>query len=179
VGRDPGAIKDWLVLGPIPVRQDQTDIEGLDAELVKDEARLQPRPGGHVQTAGGVSTWRAVRLKDYSMDFNDLFGQVSERAAVYAVCYVSAPVPRSNIKLLVGSDDQAKIYWNSQEVYRQTETRAANPDQDTVSGVKLKAGRNVLVFKVVNGTHSWGGSVRLADAEGRPIPELSVALSPR
>jgi hypothetical protein len=47
-----------------------------------------------------------------------------------------------------------------------------------VSGVNLKAGLNVLVFKVANGTGGWGGSVRLLAAAGQPVKGIKVTLNP-
>ena len=177
IARDPGAIRKWLILGPIPLAPGQTEVEGFDAELVNDEARLHPRAGERLRTPGGELAWRSVRLTDYAMDFNDLLG-AAEHAAVYAVAYVSMPALRANLSLLVGSDDQAKIYLNGQQVYRQLEAREADPDHDRVSGIELKAGINVLVFKVINVTSSWGGSVRFADSAGDPVAGITVLDSP-
>jgi WD40 repeat protein len=177
IARDPGAIKKWLILGPIPLAPGQTEVEGLDAELVNNEARLHPRAGERLRTPGGDLAWRSVRLTDYAIDFNELLGP-AERAAVYAAAYVSMPASRSNLSLLVGSDDQAKVYLNGQQVYRQTEGRGLDPDEDRVSGIELKAGINVLVFKVINVAAGWGGSIRIADAAGDLVPGITVLDSP-
>ena len=42
----------------------------------------------------------------------------------------------------------------------------------------IAAGLNVLVFKVVNETLDWQGSVRFADAAGQPVKGLGVTLTP-
>jgi hypothetical protein len=47
-----------------------------------------------------------------------------------------------------------------------------------VSGVDLKAGLNVLVFKVANSIMDWAGSVRLLDAAGQPVKGIRVTLDP-
>jgi hypothetical protein len=47
-----------------------------------------------------------------------------------------------------------------------------------VTGVKLKAGCNVLVFKVVNLVSDWQGSVWLTDAAGQPVRGIRVTLEP-
>jgi hypothetical protein len=177
IARDPGAIKQWLILGPIPLAPGQTEVEGLDTELVNNEAWLRPRAGERFRAAGSELAWRSVRLADYAMDFRDLLG-AAEHAAVYAVAYVSLPASRANLRLLVGSDDQAKVYLNGQPVYRQTGIRSLDPDQDTVSGVELKAGVNVLVFKVINRAEEWGGSLRIADSAGDPVTGIAVLDSP-
>jgi len=51
-------------------------------------------------------------------------------------------------------------------------------DGDQVTGVELKAGLNVLVFKVANGVADWSGSVRLLDAQGQPLKGIRVTLDP-
>ena len=42
--------------------------------------------------------------------------------------------------------------------------------------VELKAGLNVLVFKVVNEAAVWQGSVRFTDAAGQPVRGIQVGL---
>ncbi len=84
----------------------------------------------------------------------------------------------AGFKLLVGSDDQAQINLNGKRLYRQTAFREAVPDQDAVSGVTLEPGTNVLVFKVLNVTGSWGGSIRFTDSAGAPVSDLGVHVSP-
>ncbi len=121
--------------------------------------------------------WGLVQQSDHTLDFGKLVG-AAEHAAVYAVCYLSAPSVRSDLRILVGSDDQAKICLNGKQIYRQTAAREGVPDQDTVSGVTLEAGTNLLVFKVLNVTGPWGGSVRFTDSVGAPISDLSAHSSP-
>jgi hypothetical protein len=36
----------------------------------------------------------------------------------------------------------------------------------------------VLVFKVVNETADWQGSIRLTDAQGNPVKGIKVSLTP-
>ncbi len=52
------------------------------------------------------------------------------------------------------------------------------PDQDEVRGVELKAGLNLLVFKVVNWQLYWQGSIRFTDAAGQPLKGIRVTLDP-
>ncbi len=47
-----------------------------------------------------------------------------------------------------------------------------------MAGVELKAGINVLAFKVVNGSGNWLGSVRLTDSDGSPLKGIKVTLDP-
>ena len=72
----------------------------------------------------------------------------------------------------------ALIYLNGQEIYRFSAPREYEPDEDMVANVELKAGLNVLVFKVVNETKDWQGAVRFTDAAGRPVRGIKVGLDP-
>ena len=51
-------------------------------------------------------------------------------------------------------------------------------EQDKVPGIVLNAGLNVLVFKVVNETRDWKGSIRFTDAAGQPLKGIKVTLDP-
>ena len=52
------------------------------------------------------------------------------------------------------------------------------PDQDVVAGGELRAGFNVLLFKVANETGPWQGSVRLIDPAGQRVKGIRVTLAP-
>jgi hypothetical protein len=47
-----------------------------------------------------------------------------------------------------------------------------------VTGAELKAGLNVLVFKMVNEWAGWTGSIRFTDAAGQPVKGIRVTLTP-
>jgi hypothetical protein len=44
--------------------------------------------------------------------------------------------------------------------------------------VSLKAGVNVIVFKIINEQNSWQGAMRFLDKAGAPVKELKIKLSP-
>jgi hypothetical protein len=77
----------------------------------------------------------------------------------------------------VGSDDQAKLYLNGQEIHRYVRARSWEPDQDEVP-VELKRGINVLVFKVVNELFDWKASIRITAAADQPVNRVRVTLDP-
>lgn len=112
------------------------------------------------------------------IDFNNLLGKVTEWSVAYAVCYIQSETNRNGLLMKVGSDDQAKIYLNGREIYRHDAPRECVVDQDVVDGVELKAGLNVLVFKVVNQEHGWQGSVRFTDPAGQPVQGIRMTLTP-
>jgi hypothetical protein len=180
---DPGAIKQWLVLAPIRFADDLGPGRGsgataLDREQIPQEVQLHPRVGDHVKVDGSERTWRPVRLEDYLLDFNRLLGDGAEWSVAYAVCYIQSDVDRSGLLLKVGSDDESKVYLNGKEIYRRSQPGTYVPDKDVVKDVELKAGLNVLVFKIVNEIDDWQGSIRLTDAAGQPVKGIRVTLSP-
>jgi hypothetical protein len=103
----------------------------------------------------------------------------TDRVALgYAVCYLVAGEARAGLKLLIDSDDQAKIYLNGQEIYRCGSARALHEDNDTVDDITLQPGRNVLLFKVLNESSEWKGCLRLVDRSGLPAQGIEVRLTP-
>jgi hypothetical protein len=168
-------IKRWLVLLPIPF-EGSSGAEALQVEQVVHENRLRPRVGERVKTGRGELVWR--ESENYRLDFNQIMGCETPFSVAYAVCYLESPVTQTNLVLRIGSDDQAKILLNEREVYRSTKTQAWEPERNTVSGIELKAGLNVLVFKVVNELGGWEASVRITDATGQSIKGLRMTLDP-
>ena len=82
------------------------------------------------------------------------------------------------LRLLVGSDDSAKVYLNGKLVHKAPFGRGFVADQDRVPDIALNAGLNVLVFKVVNENDNWMGSIRFTDAQGNPVKGIKVTLDP-
>jgi WD40 repeat protein len=176
----PGAIKQWLVLAPIPF-QEQTGegaLKALDQEQVSPEPGLRPRASDRVKVGARELVWNARRQEDYLLDFNQLLGKQTEWSVAYAVCYIQSDAAQAGVVMKVGSNDEAKIYINGKEIHRSETARAWVPDQDEVAGIELRAGLNVLVFKVVNEILAWQGSVRFTDAAGQPLKGIRVTLDP-
>lgn len=175
---DKGFIRDWLLLAPIALGSENAGAEEIDKQQVPDEGALKPKAGDSV-TAGGKSLkWRAVKAKDYFFDINEVLGAVNENVAAYAVVYVVAPKEVTGAQLFMGSNDQGKVYLNGKEVVKFTETRTLDPDTDKAANLTLKAGVNVVVFKVINENNNWQGCLRFTDAAGKPLPGLTVKLAP-
>jgi WD40 repeat protein/serine/threonine protein kinase len=172
------SIEQWLILAPIPLAGNQNAVEGLDAEQIQGEGRLRPKAGETISIGGGGLTWRGVALTNEMIDFNAILGQVTEFSVAYAVCYIRSDAEQQRLHMLVGSDDEAKVYLNGKPVHRSPYARTFSPDRDTVSDVTLNAGLNVVVFKVVNQEHDWQGSIRFTDAQGNPVKGIKVTLDP-
>jgi WD40 repeat protein len=172
-----GFVQDWLLLLPLPLAPGKSGAESLDQEQLPGEAMLRPRAGEGVSVAGQELHWRTHRSPELVLDFNEVLGSVTPSSVAYAVCYLESERARENLWLQVGSDDQAKVYLNGQEVYQSRLIRALTA-LDTAGPVALRQGTNVLVFKVVNVSAEWQGCVRLVDDEGLPAEGIRVKLMP-
>ncbi|MEO8427374.1 MAG: WD40 repeat domain-containing protein, partial [Verrucomicrobiota bacterium] len=174
--QDPG-IEHWLVLAPIAFAGTDGEV-ALDQEQIPQEARLRPRAGERVNVGGDERIWSAMQPKGHWIDFNQLAGKETAFSVAYAVCFIVSETDQRGLVMKVGSDDQAKIFLNEREIYRQTAPTSWEPDRDQVPRVEIKAGINVLVFKVVNEKAGWGGSVRFTDTTGQPVKGIRVVLTP-
>jgi hypothetical protein len=172
-----GFITAWLLLAPIPLRENQSGAEALEEEQLRDEASLRPRAGDTVRVGDRELTWKVYQARSYFFDFNDFLGARTEDSVGYAVCYLYAPAALRGVQLRTGSDDQARVYLNGQEVLKQNQARALSKDQD-IAEVSLRRGVNVLVFKVVNEKLDWSGCARLTDLDGNVLKGLRVTTTP-
>jgi hypothetical protein len=181
---DVGAIKQWLILGPIPTpathTYTQSFVEGLDTAHIKDECRLTPKSGMKEALASGELTWQTLVQDDYVINFIASVGRVTETSVAYAVCYLRSETEQSGLRLLVGGDSRAKVCLNGKQVHEYRFGRGFEPDQHTVNGITLNAGRNVLILKVVinAGALAWRDSIRFTDAQGNPVKGITVSLEP-
>src|SRR5206468_10369855 len=84
------------------------------------------------------------------------------------------------VVLKINSDDKAKVYLNSKLIYQGVmDGGTHNTGEDVAADVDLKAGFNVLVFKVVHLAFcGWSGSVRFTDGEGNTVNGIKVTLTP-
>ncbi len=175
---DSGAIKQWLVLAPIRFEAPSGAV-ALAQEQIAHEAQLRPRAGDRVKVGENELIWSEVQLRDSLLDFTQLLGGPGNSSVAYAVCYLQAEAHQAGLLLEVSRMDVAMIYLNGNETYRHTWPHGLPRRPDSVEGVELNAGINVLVFKVlVEIGPSWEGSVWLSDATGQPPKGLRVTLDP-
>lgn len=173
---DEGFIRNWLVLAPLPFGDAQDGSSALNKEQVADEAKLQPKEGDKVKVGDKELAWKAYKGEDHFVDFNAFLGQETEDSVGYAVCYLTTDQELTELVMKTGSDDQAKLYLNGKEIFKNDEARPAEKDQDSTQNVTLKKGVNVIVFKVVNEKVDWKGCVRFTDKDSKPITSFKVSL---
>jgi hypothetical protein len=173
---DEGFIQRWLVLAPIPLAANQSGEDGLAKDQLKDEAKLKPKVGDKIKVGDTELTWKEYVAKEHLLDFNDFLGKETEDSVGYAVTFIVAPEELKGIKMKTGSDDQCKVFLNGEEVFKYTDERALDKDDDTTE-VTLKKGVNVLVVKVVNVKEDWSFCVRFTDKDDKPITKLQSKTS--
>jgi hypothetical protein len=175
---EQGFIRDWLILAPISLTDWQNEAGALDEESIPGEASLRPQAGDKVQVRGKELVWKQHRTGGSFLDFNAFLQGETTYSVTYAVCYVVSDRERRNLQLRIGSDGQAKVYLNGREVHTCREDRFAAVDDDTVGGLTLNAGTNVLLFKVAHEGAHLKGCIRFVDEDDKPVRGLQVRLKP-
>ena len=169
-----GYVCTWLVLAPIPLEEGQKGADALDKEPLKGEADVKPAARDKLDVGGKELTWKEYSAKDQILDFNGLLEKQTENSVGYAVAYITADADIADLTLKLGSDDQIKVYLNGKPIHSHDEARPFEKDEDTVPGLSLKKGLNVLVMKVVNEEEDWAVSARFVDKDGKPIAGLKA-----
>jgi hypothetical protein len=100
--------------------------------------------------------------------WNDLVNVVA-----YLTCTVTNPREQAAV-FRIGSDDDAIIWINEQQVWRHDGERAIRRDQD-IAHVTLPAGPSRILMKVYNRAGVWGASLRITDQAGRALDGVVIA----
>ena len=166
--RAAGTVVQWLMLGPIGGKP---WAELYSEDLISGEASARPVVGEIAAGAAWIprQTSPIVNLSDQKW-----YGTLPD-AAMYFAAYVRSPLSRK-VLLLVGSDDDVKLWLNGVLVHAAQVARPVAADQDRVGPVELRAGWNIILAKVVNRSGNWGFCLRLVDEDGRPLPDLALAV---
>jgi CubicO group peptidase (beta-lactamase class C family) len=163
-------LKRWLVLGPIPVsNEDAPDEAAQKTAFARDwlatdggESALRPQSGDNV-TAGGTNlTWRLLNSAADTIDPAE-DGAPPEFSIAYAWATIEMPATTRAL-LGIGSDDCVKVWLNGKPVHEQWIGRPVQPDDDLVP-VEFSQGTNQLLIKVLNMQGPWGFACRLLGPE--------------
>ncbi len=174
----PAYIRDWLVLGPIPSgtmlgsaansAESQRMMQSiLDKPYLQNEGDLRPAANDSVAVGGQPLVWKAVRIGDDQIDFHKVFGGNDQNSVAYAVTVIDSPRDVRNATLLLGSDDGAVVWLNGKKIWTIARIRGVNPDEDSIPGLTIKQGRNILVIKVGQGVGGWGLAARFETPEAK------------
>ncbi len=171
-----GFIRTWLLLSPVPYPGGTDLAQAVDTSIIKDEANLEPKEGDKLKVGDKELKWEKVQADDYFFDLDPGNG-AGNNCMAYAVSYIVAANDMKDVEMRIGSDDGAKVYVNGKEVGKATMSRGIGKDQTSFSGVNLKKGVNVVVFKVVNGHGEWKGALRFVDTAGNGLQGIKAQLT--
>lgn len=172
-----GFIRDWLMLAPFSIPE-SSGADEIDKKQVENESALKPKAGDKQKIAGREEAWKAIKAKEYNVDLNATIGTPNEDVVGYLVTYVVADKDMPDLTLLIGSNDEAKVYLNGKEVIKFDQTRTVEKDSDKAEKVTLNKGVNTIVFKIINEKNDWGGCLRFKDKDGKPVTDVKVQLMP-
>jgi hypothetical protein len=179
---EPGAfMKDWLVLGSIPVFDDdlsfsdkfndgQTQVLALEEDPF-DIHQFEPT----VYIDGKEYHWELYCSPSELVDLAWPLGQQNfANAYAFAQIEMSQETP---VLLAIGDDDRIRVWLNGELVHEDTEGGHLVPDKAFVP-VTLRKGINQLLLKVQNGITEWQFTFRIFPADYNPLdgkmePELS------
>lgn len=182
---DEGFIRNWLVLGPIPVDakveagDEASCKEFLEKEWVPKDAK--PKDGEKAQVNGKEMSWHAVQADDYFVDLEKFAKDQSadaEHAVYLGTAYVTAEKDMPEVVLAIGSDDDSGWWVNGKQVITAYAGRAIDKDQNKSEPLTLNKGVNVVKFLVINGAGPTSAAARFLDKDGNPIKDLSITLTP-
>lgn len=183
--RDPsrmdneGFIRYWLILAPLPSEKEMAGGAEVVADRLRGEANLHPRAEEKVSYRGKEYAWKRYKSPEFFIDFKKFVeGQKSDDALAYAVAYVYCDEPLRDLKVLVGSNDQCRVYLNGASVLMVEKSRTLERDQSIANGLSLRKGENVVILKVANERNQWQGCLRFMDKNGTPIRHLQVSSTP-
>src|SRR5207249_2819311 len=125
-----GFIRYWLILAPLPSEKEKAGGAEIVADRLRGEANLHPRAEEKCSYKGKEYTWKRYKSPEFFIDFKKFVeGQKSDDALAYAVAYVYCDEPLRDLKVLVGSNDQCRVYVNGLSVLQVEKGRTLERDQ--------------------------------------------------
>jgi hypothetical protein len=94
------------------------------------------------------------------INFSSLYNH-AEHMSAYALMRIYAP-EKCPVAILLGSDDQVRLWLNGKLIHENLQFRRAAPDADATSTI-LAAGWNSLLARVINATGEHALYLRLSD----------------
>ena len=158
----------WSIIGPL----NNAGGVGYNEVYIPEDAMQVDRAAKYDGIDGQIG-WekRTDDIFDGFVDLDKIFGRKINWATAYAWTTVTAPDERK-AQIRLGSNDQAKVWLNGEEVFAYSESRSAAIDQNAIP-VTFKAGENSILVKTCDEIGFWGFYLRLTDADGKPFTDLA------
>ena len=160
----------WSIIGPF----NNPDGIGYNEVYIPEDAMQIDMTAKYDGVDGQIGWQRRIdNTFDGFVDLEKIFGRKINWVMAYARTTVTVPDERK-AQIRLGSDDQAKVWLNGEEVFTYSESRSAAMDQNTIP-VTLKAGENSILVKICDEIGFWGFYLRLTDADGIPFTDLAFS----
>jgi len=144
----------WWVAGPYS--EDLKKRYPLESSPFPDEL---PAGAGESDAA---PRWERVPINACGfVNLGALFAH-AEHISAYALLRIYSP-RQQHVTILLGSDDQVRLWLNGKQIHESLHERTAVPDADAVPAA-LEAGWNTVLARVVNVTRDHGLFLRLSDS---------------
>lgn len=182
-----GEILAWLIAGPFPnVGALQLKGTGFRTDYLNREVDAQAVEGQVIPMVPSEASTDPTQVNKRKSDWNlgignsvtgiDLDRLLNGSKPAIGYCYTELISPSDiDAKILFGSDDGAKVFFNGQQLFSKQIARGIKRDEDNVS-IHLKPGINRLLFKIEQGDGAWGLLARVVDLNGLPISGLTESL---
>jgi WD40 repeat protein/tRNA A-37 threonylcarbamoyl transferase component Bud32 len=147
---------DGDVAGPYP--------EDLQSHFPPEEIDLfgvKSQPAADVESVAPVAWRRVPGSAQGIVDLGPLM-EHNEHISCYAVFPIFS-LDDQRVAILIGSDDQSRVWLNGECIYECLRSRTALPDEDAFPAL-LKSGWNTLLVRVTNETADHALYLRLSDA---------------
>jgi ligand-binding sensor domain-containing protein/two-component sensor histidine kinase len=170
---DGSFVREWLVLGPFPSGDLETDF----LESVGGEANVRPREGDTFTTKDGKQlVWTRLRSSRDVVELVQVFG-IQEWTFAYVYCELNSDASiETDVRAM--SSQLAPVWLNGKKIGQTSGRRYRRTDSTPILPIRLNAGRNSCLLKLkVESSHDWSFSFQPLPA-GRASVELQVTEPP-
>jgi signal transduction histidine kinase/ligand-binding sensor domain-containing protein/DNA-binding response OmpR family regulator/HPt (histidine-containing phosphotransfer) domain-containing protein len=167
-------VTEWLVLGPFPSEDMNTDY----LAEAGGESNVRPQEGEVITTRDGTRlAWTRLRSEQDFVNLEKAFG-IRERAVAYAYCELNSD-QSSQGEVRFWPSNLAAVLVNGKEVFRTRSTIAAlGISSQPVRPIQLNAGRNACLLKLNQAREEWQFIFQTVPP-GRGLVEIHVTGSER
>ncbi len=162
-----GIISPWLVIGPFENERGG----GFDTVFGPEK---EVDFNAEYQGKERLVAWRKNPAEGIfgQVDLDSLFNPCDQCLA-YALTFITVDHD-TDAALRLGSDEAVKVFLNGRQVLSVNARRLRHFDQDVV-GIRLNAGKNVLMLKVCDRKGPWSFLARLTDPSGAPLKGARIS----
>jgi signal transduction histidine kinase/ligand-binding sensor domain-containing protein/CheY-like chemotaxis protein len=184
---DGSFAREWLVLGPFPGRDLETDF----LAEAGGEANVRPKEGDTVTTKDGKQlVWTRLKSGHDLVDLERVFGAL-EWSVIYAYCEVNSNESFETVARMVAWPPGV-LWFNGKSIGRTHIQIRGRFDLPPILPIQVKAGRNPSLFKLrfeFEPPYAFAfqplppsratAEFHVTDPEGRPVPGALIQLYDR